>query len=43
MPHFEWLGVAQRGSATSDRAWVRALLGVALGAILVVVVLIVLD
>ena len=43
MPHFEWLALARRGSSASDSAWVRALLGVALGAILVLVVLMVID
>jgi len=38
MPHFEWLGLAQSGAEVST-AWVRVLLGVALGWILVLIVL----
>jgi hypothetical protein len=38
MPHFEWLGFATSGAPAST-AWVRVLLGVALGWIVVLIVL----
>jgi len=38
MPHLEWLGVAKSGAQAST-VWVRVLLGVALGWIVVLIVL----
>lgn len=38
MPHFEWLALATSGAQTST-AWMRVLLGVALGWIVVLIVL----
>jgi len=38
MPHFEWLGLAKSGAQAST-VWVRVLLGVTLGWIVIVIVL----
>jgi len=38
MPHFEWLALAQSGAQAST-VWVRVLLGVVLGWIVVLIVL----